>query len=223
MRPVLRLAPPLPCTGRVNDQLNPSLPGDTCLSSNSKCNTTSSVGLRCCHTSEQLYAPECRRMWAPESGTSPRPFVADNGKGVAVGPSTMSRKRAGAAISSRYRTESRDDLSPSATTAVYTAGPLVLAVFPDPPGSGVFARTDCQASPRAYSADRQKYLSAETTYYGPVHAATRSPTSRTIGRLRQARKARRPRSHGADQRGQFPHITARADHPTECEPRVLGH
>ena len=45
-----------------------------------------------------------------------------------------------------------------------------------------------------------------------------------LAALRQARKARRPRSRGVDQPGQFPHITSMTDHPAEVRaagPRPL--
>ena len=97
-------------------------------------------------------------------------------------PSTMSRKRAGAAVSSRHCTESSDDPSPSATTVAYTAGPLALAVCPDPPGSGVFARTDCLASPTRVLCRQAEMFLGGDDLGGLVCAATRSPTSRTVGR-----------------------------------------
>ena len=99
-----------------------------------------------------------------------------------MGPQYHEPQTHGAAVSSRHCTESSDDPSPSATTVAYTAGPLALAVCPDPPGSGVFARTDCRASPtRVFCRQAEMFLGGDDLG-GLVCAATRSPTSRTVGR-----------------------------------------
>ena len=139
-------------------------------------------------------------------------------------PSTMSRKRAGAAVSSRHRTVSSDDPIPSATTVAYTAGPLVLAVCPDPPGSGVFARTDCRASPTRVLCRQAEMLLGGDDLGGLDMCCHEALPRELLAALLQARKARRPRSRGVDQRGQFPHITSMIGHPAEVRtagPRPL--
>ena len=44
-----------------------------------------------------------------------------------------------------------------------------------------------------------------------------------LAALRQAHKARRPRSRGVDQPGQFPHITSMTDHTAEVQAAGPGH
>ena len=132
-------------------------------------------------------------------------------------PSTMSRKRAGAAVSSRHCTESSDDPSPSATTVAYTAGPLALAVCPDPPGAGVFTRTDCRASPTRVFCRQAEMLLGRDDLDGLDMCCHEALPRELLAAPRQAHKACRPRSRGVDQRGQFPHITSMTDNTAEVQ------
>ncbi len=59
-----------------------SLDIPSCLSSNSKCNTTSPDGLRCCYANQLLQTPECRRTCNLDPRPRRRPFVAADGKGI---------------------------------------------------------------------------------------------------------------------------------------------
>ena len=69
---------------------------------------------------------------------------------------------------------------------------------------------------RAYPDDMRKHLST-VTIYAALYVLPR-------GALRQARKARRPRSRGTDRRGQLPNITPIADRPAEVASRTVpGH
>ena len=59
-----------------------SLDIPSCLSSNSKCNTSCPDGLRCCYANQILQTPECRRTCNLEPRPRRRPFVAADGKGI---------------------------------------------------------------------------------------------------------------------------------------------
>ncbi|MEO7863832.1 MAG: hypothetical protein ABIU05_26055 [Nitrospirales bacterium] len=63
---------------------------------------------------------------------------------------------------------------------------------------------------REYPDDMGKHLSTEDLC-GAGCAATWNPAHRAVGRRRQARKARRPRSRGTDRRGQHLNMTLIAD------------
>jgi transposase, IS30 family len=77
---------------------------------------------------------------------------------------------------------------------------------------------------RAYPDDMEKHLSAETIYVGLYVLPRGTLRSALLAALRQARKARRPRSRGTDRRGQIPNMTPIAERPTEVAPRTVpGH
>ncbi len=77
---------------------------------------------------------------------------------------------------------------------------------------------------RAYPDDMGKHLSAETIYAALYVLPRGTLRSELLATLRQARKARRPRSRGKDRRGQLPHITPIADRPAEVATRIVpGH
>ena len=74
---------------------------------------------------------------------------------------------------------------------------------------------------RAYPDDMEKHLSAETIYVGLYVLPRGTLRSALLAALRQARKARRPRSRGTDRRGQIPNMTPIAERPTEVAPRTV--
>jgi len=77
---------------------------------------------------------------------------------------------------------------------------------------------------RAYPDDMRKHLSTETIYVGLYVLPRGTLRSTLLAALRQARKARRPRSRGTDRRGQLPHMTPIAARPAEVATRTApGH
>ena len=77
---------------------------------------------------------------------------------------------------------------------------------------------------RAYPDDMRKQLSAETIYAGLYVLPRGTLRSALLAVLRQARKARRPRSRGTDRRGQIPNMTSITERPAEAAtPTVQGH
>jgi IS30 family transposase len=76
----------------------------------------------------------------------------------------------------------------------------------------------------AYPGDMQKHLSSETIYVA-LYVLPRGALRRELlTSLRQARKTRRPRSRGADRRGQLPNMTPIAARPAEVASRTVpGH
>ena len=76
----------------------------------------------------------------------------------------------------------------------------------------------------AYPGDMQKQLSPETIY-AALYVLPRGALRRELlTALRQARKTRRPRSRGADRRGQLSNMTPIADRPAEVASRTVpGH
>ena len=66
---------------------------------------------------------------------------------------------------------------------------------------------------REYPDDMRKCLSAETIYAALYVLPRGGLRSELLTALRQARKARRLRSRGADRRGQLPNMTPIADRP----------
>lgn len=71
---------------------------------------------------------------------------------------------------------------------------------------------------REYPEDMQKRLSAETIYVGLYVLPRGALRSELLAGLRQARKARRPRTRGIDRRGQIPHMPRRSRHPHRARP-----
>jgi IS30 family transposase len=77
---------------------------------------------------------------------------------------------------------------------------------------------------RAYPDDMRKQLSAETIYVGLYALPRGTLRSELLAALRQARKARRPRSRGTDRRGQIPHMTSITERPADVATRTVpGH
>ena len=77
---------------------------------------------------------------------------------------------------------------------------------------------------RAYPDDMRKHLSTETIYAALYVLPRGALRQELLMALRQARKARRPRSRGTDRRGQLPNITPIADRPAEVASRTVpGH
>jgi IS30 family transposase len=77
---------------------------------------------------------------------------------------------------------------------------------------------------RAYPDDMGKQLSAETIYAALYVLPRGTLRSELLTALRQARKARRPRSRGADRRGQIPNMTPIAARPADVTTRTVpGH
>ncbi len=77
---------------------------------------------------------------------------------------------------------------------------------------------------RAYPDDMRKHLSTETIYAALYVLPRGALRQELLTALRQARKARRPRSRGTDRRGQLPNITPIADRPAEVASRTVpGH
>jgi transposase, IS30 family len=77
---------------------------------------------------------------------------------------------------------------------------------------------------RAYPDDMRKHLSTETIYVGLYVLPRGTLRSALLAALRQARKARRPRSRGTDRRGQIPNMTSIAERPAEVASRIVpGH
>ncbi|MGE3979461.1 MAG: IS30 family transposase, partial [Nitrospira sp.] len=77
---------------------------------------------------------------------------------------------------------------------------------------------------RAYPDDMRKQLSTETIYAGLYVLLRGTLRSELLAALRQARKARRPRSRGADRRGHIPNMTPIAERPADVAPRTVpGH
>jgi len=69
-----------------------------------------------------------------------------------------------------------------------------------------------------------KQLSTETIYAGLYVLPRGTLRSELLAALRQARKARRPRSRGADRRGHIPNMTPIAERPADVAPRTVpGH
>jgi IS30 family transposase len=69
-----------------------------------------------------------------------------------------------------------------------------------------------------------KHLSAETIYAGLYVLPRGALRSELVAALRQARKARRPRTRGTDRRGQIPNMTPIAARPAEVATRTVpGH
>ena len=77
---------------------------------------------------------------------------------------------------------------------------------------------------RAYPDEMRKHLSAETIYVA-LYVLPRGALRRALlAALRQARKARRPRSRGTDRRGQLPNMTPIAARPADVASRTVpGH
>ena len=77
---------------------------------------------------------------------------------------------------------------------------------------------------RAYPDDMRKHLSAETIYVALYVLPRGALRSELLAALRQARKARRPRSRGTDRRGQILNMTPIAERPAEVAARTVpGH
>ena len=77
---------------------------------------------------------------------------------------------------------------------------------------------------RTYPDDMQKHLSTETIYAALYILPRGALRSDLLAALRQACKARRPRSRGTDRRGQLPNMTSIADRPAEVATRTVpGH
>ena len=77
---------------------------------------------------------------------------------------------------------------------------------------------------RAYPDDMRKHLSTETIYAALYVLPRGALRQALLAALRQARKARRPRSRGADRRGQLPNITPIAARPAAVASRTVpGH
>ena len=77
---------------------------------------------------------------------------------------------------------------------------------------------------RAYPDDMQKRLSTETIYAALYVLPRGALRSELLTALRQARKARRPRSRGTDRRGQIPNMTPIAARPLDVAARTVpGH
>jgi IS30 family transposase len=77
---------------------------------------------------------------------------------------------------------------------------------------------------REYPDDMGKHLSAETIYVGLYVLPRGTLRSELLAALRQARKARRPRSRGTDRRGQLPNMTPIAARPAAVATRMVpGH
>ena len=76
----------------------------------------------------------------------------------------------------------------------------------------------------AYPGDMRKHLSAETIYVALYVLPRGVLRTELLTALRQARKARRPRSRGIDRRGPIPNMTSIADRPAEVAARTVpGH
>ncbi len=73
---------------------------------------------------------------------------------------------------------------------------------------------------RAYPDDMGKHLSEETIYAALYVLPRGTLRSELLATLRQARKARRPRSRGKDQRGQLPNLTPIAERPADVATRA---
>ena len=77
---------------------------------------------------------------------------------------------------------------------------------------------------REYPDDMRKRLSTETIYVALYVLPRGTLRTELLAALRQARKARRPRSRGTDRRGQLLHMTLIADRPAEVASRTVpGH
>ena len=77
---------------------------------------------------------------------------------------------------------------------------------------------------RAYPDEMRKHLSAEPIYVALYVLPRGALRSERLAALRQARKARRPRSRGTDRRGQLPNMTPIAARPAEVASRTVpGH
>ena len=76
----------------------------------------------------------------------------------------------------------------------------------------------------AYPDDMRKRLSAETIYVALYVLPRGTLRTELLAALRQARKARRPRTRGTDRRGHIPNMTSIADRPAEVAARTVpGH
>ena len=76
----------------------------------------------------------------------------------------------------------------------------------------------------AYPDDMQKRLSTETIYAALYVLPRGALRHELLTALRQARKARRPRSRGTDRRGQIPNMTPIAARPVDVAARTVpGH
>ena len=76
----------------------------------------------------------------------------------------------------------------------------------------------------AYPADMRKRLSTETIYAALYVLPRGSLRTELLAALRQARKARRPRSRGTDRRGHIPNMISIAVRPAEVAARTVpGH
>ena len=76
----------------------------------------------------------------------------------------------------------------------------------------------------AYPDEMRKHLSAETISVALYVLPRGGRRTELLAALRQAHKARRPRSRGTDRRGQLPNMTSMADRPAEVTTRTVpGH
>ena len=76
----------------------------------------------------------------------------------------------------------------------------------------------------AYPDDMRKHLSTETIYAALYVLPRGGLRTELLAALRQARKARRPRSRGADRRGHIPNMISIAARPAEVAARTVpGH
>ena len=77
---------------------------------------------------------------------------------------------------------------------------------------------------RAYPDEMQKHLATETIYAALYVLPRGALRQELLAALRQARKARRPRSRGTDRRGQLLNMTSIADRPADVASRTVpGH
>ncbi|MBS0153905.1 MAG: IS30 family transposase [Nitrospira sp.] len=77
---------------------------------------------------------------------------------------------------------------------------------------------------RLYPGDMRKQLSAETIYAGLYVLPRGALRTELLAALRQARKTRRPRTRGADRRGQIPNMTPITERPADVAIRTVpGH
>ncbi len=77
---------------------------------------------------------------------------------------------------------------------------------------------------REYPDDMRTRLSTETIYVALYVLPRGTLPTELLAALRQARKARRPRSRGTDRRGQLLYMTSIADRPAEVASRTVpGH
>ena len=143
-------------------------------------------------------------------------------------PSTLSREYARNAVRGPYRACTAHTLASARARQPRRSrkllDPWLWQYVRTPLAEGCSPEQIAGRLKRAYPGDMRTQLSAETISAGLYVLPRGILRSELLAALRQARKARRPRSRGTDRRGQIPNMTPIAERPAEVATRTVpGH